>query len=309
MDTQARGAQKARPINADFTQPAGAPSLVRPDSVQWRVFRNPIALGIGGVCAVLLEFADARIRSGVWDHSVYKYDPIGRSRRTGTAALVGVFGAEQQARALIAGVTRMHARVQGETPSGEHYTALNPHLLDWVHATAAYGFLNAYHRFVRPLSPQEQRSFYQDGEVVARLYGVVNVLREPVDFDRMLADLLPRFEPHPIVLEFLNIIRSGEAAPSVPKVLHRGLANAAVSLLPPLVRERLQLGAEWDLTLAQRLALSAAGRLIDVRRSRASPAWQAAERQGLPGEFSWLSPQRQAAILARRAGAQAAPVA
>ena len=33
---------------------------------------------------LLLEFADARIRSGVWDHSTYKADPIGRSRRTVT---------------------------------------------------------------------------------------------------------------------------------------------------------------------------------------------------------------------------------
>lgn len=49
--------------------------------------KNPIALAVGGVAAVLLEFADARIRSGVWDHSTYKVDPIGRSKRTGVAAM------------------------------------------------------------------------------------------------------------------------------------------------------------------------------------------------------------------------------
>jgi uncharacterized protein (DUF2236 family) len=46
----------------DFTAPHGEAALVPPDSIQWRVFKNPIALGIGGVAAVLLEFADARIR-------------------------------------------------------------------------------------------------------------------------------------------------------------------------------------------------------------------------------------------------------
>ncbi|HKX89712.1 MAG TPA: oxygenase MpaB family protein, partial [Sphingopyxis sp.] len=66
----------------DFAAPLGEPALLAPDSVQWRVYKNPIALGIGGIAAVLLEFAEPRIRSGVWDHSTYKADPIGRSRRT-----------------------------------------------------------------------------------------------------------------------------------------------------------------------------------------------------------------------------------
>jgi len=82
----------------DFSQPPGEPSLQHPSSVQWRVFKNPIALGIGGVAAVLLEFADARIRSGVWDHSTYKADPIGRSKRTGIAAMLGVYGPQSAAR-------------------------------------------------------------------------------------------------------------------------------------------------------------------------------------------------------------------
>ncbi|MGQ2931848.1 MAG: oxygenase MpaB family protein, partial [Sphingopyxis sp.] len=62
----------------DFTKPAGEAALLAPDSLQWRIFKNPVAMAVGGVAAVLLEFADARIRSGVWDHSIYKVDPIGR---------------------------------------------------------------------------------------------------------------------------------------------------------------------------------------------------------------------------------------
>ena len=48
----------------DFANPPGAAAFTGPDSVSWRVFKNPIALSVGGVAAVLLEFADARIRSG-----------------------------------------------------------------------------------------------------------------------------------------------------------------------------------------------------------------------------------------------------
>ena len=87
----------------DYTAPAGAPAFAGPDSVSWQVFKNPVALAVGGVCAVLLEFADARIRSGVWDHSVFKGDPIGRSKRTGTAAMVGVYGPQDAARRVIYG--------------------------------------------------------------------------------------------------------------------------------------------------------------------------------------------------------------
>ena len=97
----------------DFAHPVGEAALVDdPGSVQWRVFKNPIALAVGGVAAVLMEFADARIRSGVWDHSTYKVDPIGRSQRTGVAAMVGVYGPASAARRVIQGVTNMHTRVR-----------------------------------------------------------------------------------------------------------------------------------------------------------------------------------------------------
>lgn len=95
----------------DFSKPKGEAALLPPDSVQWRVYKNQIALGIGGIAAVLLEFAELRIRSGVWDHSTYKADPIGRSRRTGMVALLACYRPASKARAAIGAVNRMHGRV------------------------------------------------------------------------------------------------------------------------------------------------------------------------------------------------------
>jgi len=295
----------------DYRTPAGEPSLVAPDSVQWKVFRNMIAMGVGGVAAVLLEFADARIRSGVWDHSVYPVDPIGRSRRTGLAAMVGVYGPQSMARKVIGGVTRMHAKVGGVTPSGRAYQALEPELLNWVHATAAFGFMKAYHTFVRPLSQADQTRFFREGAPIAALYGVTHSVVSEDDFNAMMQALLPDFEPHPINLEFLDIIASGKAAPGTPKFLHRALARGAVSILPPVVRQKLELGREWDLTMLDRAALKTMGRLSDARRDRESPAWHAAERLGLPGDFSWMAPGRQQRILAeaRTAAGPSAPPA
>ncbi len=197
----------------DYSQPSGSSAYLDPGSVAWRIYKNPIALGVGGIAAVLLEFADPRIRSGVWDHSIYKVDPIGRSERTGYAAMIGVYGPRDAARRVIEGVNRMHGKVSGETPGGIAYSARDPELLDWVSATAGYGFLTAYHRFVAPVSDADQERFFREGTAVAELYGVQNKLSCRADFFMMMERLSPGFEPHPINIEFLDIIQSGKAAP------------------------------------------------------------------------------------------------
>ena len=37
----------------NFASPAGEPALLAPDSLPWRIYKNQIALGIGGIAAVL----------------------------------------------------------------------------------------------------------------------------------------------------------------------------------------------------------------------------------------------------------------
>ena len=53
--------------STDFLRPAGEAALVSPDSVSWRVFKNPLSLFIGGVAAVIMELAEPRVRTGVWE--------------------------------------------------------------------------------------------------------------------------------------------------------------------------------------------------------------------------------------------------
>jgi uncharacterized protein (DUF2236 family) len=282
----------------DFANPPGEPALLHPSSVAWRIYKNPVALGVGGVAAVLLEFADARIRSGVWDHSTYKADPIGRSQRTGIAALVGVYGPASAARRVIGGVNRMHAKVKGTTPSGESYRALDPELLDWVAATAGYGFLTAYDRFVQPVSAEDQIRFYREGTALGQLYGVQESPRSPADFLAMMERRAHRFEPHEIVHEFIGIIQSGRAAPMLPGFLHRALARASVSILPPLVRERLGFGPDYDLTRADRIALRMAGQVAERFAPADAPQRQACLRLGLPADFLYRSASAQQRLLA-----------
>lgn len=155
----------------DFSQPRGEPALVPADSVSWRLFKNPVSLFIGGVAAVILELAEPRVRAGVWDHSSFRTDPVRRLQRTGLAAMVTVYAARSQAEAMIEGVNRRHARIAGQADDGRAYVASDTDLLDWVQATASYGFVEAYHRFVRPLSDVERDRAWAEAGPAARLYG------------------------------------------------------------------------------------------------------------------------------------------
>src|SRR5271168_2752074 len=139
--------------SVDFSRPTGEAALASPDSVSWRVFKNPLSLFIGGVTAVIMELAEPRVRTGVWERTTFRVDPVRRLRRTGLAAMVTIYGPRSMAEAMIARVRQMHDTVAGATPSGEAYCANEPELLNWVQGTAAYGFLQAYHSYVRSLPP------------------------------------------------------------------------------------------------------------------------------------------------------------
>ncbi len=283
----------------DFSSPVGEAALLAPDSVQWRVYKNPVALGIGGIAAVLLEFAEPRIRSGVWDHSTYKVDPIGRSRRTGLVAMLAGYGPASVAEVGIGKVNRMHGHVKGATPAGEKYRAMDPVLLDWVAATASYGFLMAYDRFVHPLSDADKDRFMRDSDAIGREFGARHTPSSIEDFMDMMTALQPRFESHPIIFEFLDIIQSGRGAPGVPRLLHRAIARASVSLLPDSVRRRLDLGARFDLTSLDRIMLRFAGRLADRRMDRNAAPSCASVRMGLPPDFLYRPQSEQRDLLKR----------
>lgn len=224
--------------------------------------------------------------------------------------MIGVYGPQSVARRVIQGVTNLHARVEGETPAGEAYQALDPDLMDWVSATAHYGFLTAYHRFAEPLSDADQMRYFRDGGAVADLYGVEQPLRSWADFDAQLQARMDRFEPHPNVHEFLEIMASGRAAPQIPKRFHKALVRAAVDIVPAPVRERLQIGRDYDLSWRAQTAVNAMVGVAERMPDLNSPAAQASERLGLPRSFLWRSPPTQARMLAQaqigagRAGAR-----
>ena len=225
-----------------FVEPAGEHALVPPDSVSWRIFKNPVTLFIGGVAAVILELAEPAVRTGVWEHTDFRRDPMRRLERTGLAAMVTVYSARSVAEPMIAGVVRMHDRVEGVTPTGEPYRANDPKLLRWVQATAAYGFIEAYSRYGRALTPAEIDQAYAEGAPAAALYGAHDAPRSDAERQALFDAMRGRLEPSPILFEFLEIMRAAPIAPWPLRPVQWLLIRAAVDLTPGWVRERLGLG-------------------------------------------------------------------
>jgi uncharacterized protein (DUF2236 family) len=266
----------------DFTRPLGEPAFAAPDSVSWRICKNPVALFVGGVAAVILELAEPHVRSGVWQHSSFRRDPMGRLRRTGMAAMITVYGARSIAEPMIAGVVRMHGKVAGETPAGAAYSANDARLLTWVQATASWGFAEAYGRYVAPLDGHEFDALYREALPTSRLYGAIHTPGSNAELHALFDSMRGRLEPSPIVFEFLDIMRVTPAFPRPLRGLQHVFVRAAVDLIPDWIRACLGLTASHGLRAHEKPLVKLAGALADRIVLSESPAAQACIRLGLP---------------------------
>jgi uncharacterized protein (DUF2236 family) len=246
----------------DFSQPPGEPALAPRDGIAWRVFANPVALFVGGVAAVLLELAEPSVRSGVWNGGGFQRNPGMRLRRTGFAAMMTVYGPRSAAEKLIAHVVQVHNHVHGSTPAGLPYRANDPRLLDWVQATAVFGFTEAYHRYVQPLSPREKDAAFAEGQVAARLYGATGVPDSWAAWEALLAQTAPGLEGSGILDDFLRTMDGAPLLPAPLRPLQRLLVRAAVEITPAPVRSLPQLRGRGmrigEATLVRALARSVA---------------------------------------------------
>jgi len=272
--------------SADFLRPLGEAALVSPDSVSWRVFKNPLSLFIGGVAAVIMELAEPRVRTGVWEHTTFRIDPIRRLRRTGLAAMVTIYGARGMAEAMIARVRRMHDRVAGSTPAGKAYRATDPELLNWVQGTAAYGFLQAYHAYVRPLSDLERDRYYAEGTLAASLYGASAATSEAA-LEMRFEAMANQLERSDILFEFLAIMRSAPILPLPLRPVQPLLIRAAIDLTPYWLRRIVGLtdhGLDaWEAGVVRQI-----GALADRIVLETNPAVQACRRMRLSANYLYV---------------------
>jgi len=147
------------------------------DGAARRVSRE-LALLLGGGRALLLQVAHPLVAAGVAEHSGYRENPWKRLEGTMNAVWAIVFGTRAQADRAARRVRAMHGKVHGNLPeamgrypAGTPYSALDPELLLWVHATLVDTALLVHGRWVRPLSDAEQSAYYDEMKRCARLFG------------------------------------------------------------------------------------------------------------------------------------------
>jgi uncharacterized protein (DUF2236 family) len=283
LDTAARAYFEAPGMHVDFSSPSGAPALFAADSVTWRVMKNPVALVVGGIAAVILELAEPRVRTGVWEHTTFRRDPATRMRRTGYAAMTTVYAPAETARAMIAGVVRAHEQIEGRTPAGAPYRANDVELLNWVQATASFGFVEAYRNFVRPLSAEEVDQFYRESAASSGLYGATGSPCSAAEMSQLFEIMRPKLERSDIVTEFLSIVRTSPILPA--RALQRLMVRGAVEITPAWARELLGLQNEPRLTRSRGAALRLAGALSDRLVIETAPPAQACRRLRLSSDY------------------------
>jgi len=269
----------------DFSTPHGEPALMPPHSVSWRIFKNPVSLFVGGVTAVLLELAEPRVRDAIWQQSSFCSDPLRRLQRTGSAAMVTVYGPRTKAKTMIDAVVRMHERVSGRTSDGEPYHANDPELLDWVQATAAFGFMEAYHRYAHRLDSVERDALFAEARPIALLYGAVGAPTSQADLYTLFEARRQRLVASPIVAEFLAIMEKVPALPGAARSLQLPLLKAAVDILPLWVRKRLALGDRWTLKPWERALVGSMASICDRIVLPSSAAVQSCRRLGLSDSY------------------------
>jgi uncharacterized protein (DUF2236 family) len=277
-----RGSPSSGAGRVDFSTPLGESALISAQSVSWRVFKNPVTLFIGGVAAVILELAEPRVRTGVWEHSRFRKDPVGRLQRTGAAAMTTVYAARSIATPMIARVARMHAAISGVTPCGLAFTAADPALLTWVHATASFGFIAAYAEYAHPLAAAEIDAFFVEAVPAAHLYGAVDAPRSMAEVESLFASMSGRLGGSAILLEFLDLLRAAPVLPRPLAWIQGLLIRAALDIVPPWARERLGLDARQGLRLLERSVVKSIAGLADRIVLPGSVPAQSCVRLGLP---------------------------
>src|SRR5262249_34409859 len=111
--------------------------------------------------------------------------------------------------------------------------ANDPELLNWVQGTAAYGILQAYHSYVRPLSDLERDRYYAEATLPASLYGASAPTSEVV-LEMRFETIANQLERSEILFAFLAIMRSAPVLPTAvasAAVVDRGRDRSNASLV------------------------------------------------------------------------------
>ncbi|UUL81261.1 oxygenase MpaB family protein [Sphingomonas qomolangmaensis] len=209
-------------------------ALFDPGTPIWRVHGDVTSMMVGGVAALLLQMLHPAALAGVWDHSNFRDDMLGRLRRTARFIAVTTYGDRVDAEAAMARVRRIHDHVGGTLADGTPYRAGDPHLLAWVHVAEAIGFLDAWQKFgSKPLTRPEQDRYFAQFAQIARALGADPVPETRAAADALLLSYRSELRVDARTREVSRLILSQPPRSAVAGPVQAMLLQAAVDLLPP----------------------------------------------------------------------------
>lgn len=224
----------------DFEKPQGDPGLFGPDSVSWQVHGDFTSMLIGGISALLLQALHPLALAGVWDHSNFRDDLLGRLRRTGQFISGTTYGSRADADWLIDKVKTIHLKVTGTAPDGRAYAASDPALLTWVHVAEVHSFLQAHLRYRNPeLSEADQDRYYAEIALIAERLGATQVPRSRAEIAAYLANVRPELRCDERSLEILRILLNAPAPSALAAPAAKLLMQAGIDLLPVWAQQML----------------------------------------------------------------------
>lgn len=238
-------------------------ALHPPHSVIWQVHGDVTTMMIGGVTALLLQMLHPAALAGVWDHSTFRDDMLGRLRRTARFIAVTTYGQRDEALAAIAKVRHIHEHVHGTTAEGKAYAASDPHLLAWVHVCEAICFLDAWIAYGDPaMSRARQDAYFEQAGEVARALGADPVPQTRAEAEALLAAFRPELVATPRSREVARRILTQPApSPSMAPV-QAMLMRASVDILPGWAKTMHRLtGPTFSAPLVRAGAFTVAGSL------------------------------------------------
>ncbi len=252
----------------DYDHPHGDPGLFGPLSATWRVHSDFPGMLAGGLAALTLQTLHPLALAGVWDHSNFRGDLLGRLRRT--TAFVGgtTYAPRAQAEALIEHVRQIHVHINGHGEDGRPYSANEPDLLTWVHVSEAYCFLQGYRRYSHiAMAAGAADRYYDEVRRIAETLGARDVPaceREVTEYFRRIRTELAFTERSRVVLGLLEQVRLPVPAASLSRDLfllagHALLPDWAIRMLGHTPRRqrqaRLAAHALWSIAPVFRAAL------------------------------------------------------
>jgi uncharacterized protein (DUF2236 family) len=219
-----------------------------PASEAWRLDREAVLLLGAGPRALLLQIAHPGVAAGVAEHSDFRTDPWRRLDGTLRSYLRIIYGSTAAARGEIRRLNALHRGIRGKG-----YSARDPVLSLWVHATLVDSTLVVNRAWDGPVTRDQAARFYDETKPIARAFGVTEALL-PADLDAFEIYFEAQLGPGgpvqvgPVARELAAAILH----PPLPGVLARtGLHPRlydwtlwpSIGLLPPAIREAY--GLRW----------------------------------------------------------------